>query len=122
MKKIIKNKKADVPITILVIGVFFICILAIGSFYLFGNRIKRIFIGVDIIEKMNSEIEKYYFYKNLGEFDEEQITNILDIKEDEEGVCPTGKYLYLEKSEGKIYWNKKSEGKRLISVKYCLPE
>ncbi|MBU0893852.1 MAG: hypothetical protein KKF48_04065 [Nanoarchaeota archaeon] len=53
-----KTKKAEVSITILVIGVFVVCTLALLSFFSSINKVRNSFIGVDLIEKANFEIEK----------------------------------------------------------------
>ena len=61
----IKNKRADIPVTILVIGVFAICTLAILSFSIIDNKSKEGFNeAIEAIEEINSEIEKYEFYNN----------------------------------------------------------
>ena len=104
----IKNKKGDIPVTILVLGVFLICVTALASFHFFKNKMERVFVGVDLIEKMNSRIEEYNFYKNLG-LSEEEIINSLDIKTDSQG----NRYLYYEFIE---------KNNKLISVKYYLQD
>ncbi len=100
--KIIKNKGGDIPITILVIGVFAVCAFAIISFIVSDNKIHRDFYGTDVIEEINSNIEKYYFYQNIGEFSEEEIEKILKIEEDS-----SGRYLNITTKD--------------ISVEYYLP-
>ena len=107
-RKFIKNKRADIPITILTICVFAICVLAILSFYFSDREMEKSFIGVGLIEQINSEMEKYIFYEKIG-IDESEIRDILEIKIDETG----NKYLFLEKLDGKE--------KVLFFVKYNLP-
>ncbi len=68
--KLIKNKKADVPIMILVIGVIAICILAILSFFNSDSSFKSN-TGVEVIEEINADVEEFYFYVNAG-FSEEE--------------------------------------------------
>lgn len=58
MDKIIKNKKGDIPTTILVIGVFVVCTLAIASFFYSGFLLNKKFEWVSKMEKANAEIEK----------------------------------------------------------------
>jgi len=58
------NKKGDIPITILVIGVFAICSLALLSFLNSDIQTENSFVGIGLIEKMNSQIEEYSVYKN----------------------------------------------------------
>ena len=51
------NKRGDLPVTILIIGVFGVCILAIFSFVYSSYKIHTSFIGVEIMEKANLQIE-----------------------------------------------------------------
>ena len=53
-----KSKKGDVPVTVLVIGVFVVCTLAIISFIHHNITINNSFVGIDIMEKASIEIEK----------------------------------------------------------------
>lgn len=55
------NKKGDIPVTILVIGVFVICSLALLSFFNSAIKARDFFIGIDLMEKMNSQIEEAKF-------------------------------------------------------------
>ena len=97
MKNIIKNKKGDIPITILVIGVFAICTLAILSFkFMDIKNTKGFYESIEAIEEMNSQIQKYYFYNNVG----------VDGKE------------FLEAKEGYIEVEKKIGDKTIIKIKY----
>ncbi|MBU4069718.1 MAG: hypothetical protein KJ646_01940 [Nanoarchaeota archaeon] len=53
-----KNKRADIPVIIFVIGVFTVCSIALLSFYSSSISIKQYsLIGTGLIEKMNSQIE-----------------------------------------------------------------
>ena len=97
MKNIIKNKKGDIPITILVIGVFAICTLAILSFkFMDIKNTKGFYESIEAIEEMNSQIQKYYFYNNVG----------VDGKE------------FLVAKEGYIEVEKKIGDKTIIKIKY----
>lgn len=63
------NKKGDVPVTILVIGVFVVCGIAIGSFVYAGILMNKSFQGIDSIENANIEIEKNnlnYYYDQIN--------------------------------------------------------
>ena len=103
MKKLIKNKKADIPVTILVIGVFAICTLAILSFkFMDIKTTKGFYESVEGVEEMNSQIQKYYFYKNLG-IENSEIEKLLDIK------------------EGYIEVEKKIDDDFIIKIKYPVP-
>lgn len=111
-----KNKKGDIPITILVIGVVAVCALALLSFLSSSFNIGQSFAGVALMEEMNSEIDQYYFYKNMG-LSEDRINEILDIKEDS-----GRKYLYLEenKTSFRLGFPLKKE-EFLFSVEYLIP-
>jgi hypothetical protein len=61
------NCRGDIPTTILVIGVLLVCALALSSFYSSTTKIRNNFVGIGLIEKMNSEVESNFFYtKELG--------------------------------------------------------
>jgi hypothetical protein len=51
------NKRADITVTILVIGVFMVCTIALISFFQTNVKIGNSFVGLDLMEKMNSDIE-----------------------------------------------------------------
>ncbi|MEN7982192.1 MAG: hypothetical protein ABFQ65_01980 [Nanoarchaeota archaeon] len=82
-----KNNKGDIPITILVIGVFAVCTLAVLSFISSTINLRNSFVGVDIIKNVNNQIEfkefmnedANYFYQEINK------TNIFPqwLKEDE---------------------------------------
>jgi hypothetical protein len=74
--KLIKNKKADIPITILTIMVVAICILAILSFIDSGKKYEPDYSGVGLIEEINSNVEKFYFYLNVGFSEDEAAEKI----------------------------------------------
>jgi len=59
-----KNRKGDIPITILVILVAAICVLAILSFLNSKDKVQSNYLGLDAFEELNSDVEKYYFYLN----------------------------------------------------------
>jgi uncharacterized ion transporter superfamily protein YfcC len=73
-----KNRRANIPIVVLVIGVVAICGLAIFSFIISAGKFspEKSKIGVEIIGKINSDIEKFYFYKNAGLSNEEAAKRI----------------------------------------------
>ena len=60
------NKKADIPITILVLGVFVICALAITSFMIFKVEGSRDSLGIELFQEINTNMEKFNFYQNSG--------------------------------------------------------
>jgi hypothetical protein len=49
-----KNKKGDIPITILVIGVVAVCVLTIFSFVFADSKQRETFAGAGLIEAMYS--------------------------------------------------------------------
>jgi len=107
-KEFMKNKKGDIPVTILVIGVFVICGLAILSFYISDRGVRSGFDSLETIQEITIEAEKISFYEKVGLSQEEikdiiEIEGIIKIEEDEQGR----KYLYIEQNK--------------ISVRYNLP-
>jgi len=91
-----KNKKGDVPVTILVIGVFVVCSLALLTFLNSNIQTRKSFVGVDLMENINLQIEENNF---LGKNFEE---------------------LFLEKKVKKGIWFFQREV-LLFSVKYSVP-
>lgn len=105
MKKIKINKRGDIPVVILVIGVFAICTLAILSFKFASIKSDRGFSeSIEAMQEMNSEIQKYQFYKDVG-LDDSELRILFNIKGD--------KYLEVEKKLGE---------ETIILVRYSLPE
>lgn len=66
MIKIFGSKKASVPVAILVLGTFVVCGLALLSFNLFTVDVMGEFGDLNHVEKMNSKVSKYEFYKDQG--------------------------------------------------------
>ncbi|MEK6898035.1 MAG: hypothetical protein AABX28_01610 [Nanoarchaeota archaeon] len=58
------NRKGDISVTILVLGVVVICSLALYSFYSSSIGVKKDFTGLSIIREINSVAEEIRFYKN----------------------------------------------------------
>lgn len=79
------NKRGDVPTAILVIGVFIVCALAIGSFFYWGVVLNKSFQSVSIMEKTNIEIEKN---PNV-DYHDELLTNKFSINSDLEFIKKT---------------------------------
>ena len=71
-----KNKRADIPITILVLGVIAICGLAILSFIVSEKLNKTDELGIEVFEKLYSDVEKFEFYKNAGISSAEAANNL----------------------------------------------
>ena len=94
-----RNRKGDIPITILVIGVVAICGLALLSFFSSSFKLEKSFTNVPVIEELNVKIAEYNFYKSQGVLDS-QIEEIMDI------VDPAGeRYLLIEKDKIWVRYN-----------------
>lgn len=52
-----KNKRGDLPVTILVLGVFVVCTLALFSFLYSSSQVGKFFDGIKILEEANARIE-----------------------------------------------------------------
>jgi len=91
------NKRGDIPVTILVIGVLAICTLAVLSFFLSDRIVKNDFIVIETIERASILKEKILFYNNIG-MSQEEIGKLIEIKEDD----ILGKHIYLEQTGLKI--------------------
>ncbi len=62
-----ENKKGDIPVTILVIGVLGVCTLALLSFVLVSAKVSDSFKGIGLMEKANIQIET----GNLNQYSDE---------------------------------------------------
>ena len=67
------NKKADLPVTILVIGVFAVCTLALLSFFYSSHQLHKSFVGIEMVENANIQIETnslnhFYAEKKINVF------------------------------------------------------
>ena len=99
----IKNKKADIPITILVIMIVAACILAILSFFVSITKVEKNYLGVELINGINTDIEKFYFYLNAG-FSEDEAAEKIDAE-------VVGNKLIIHR-------DKKIKEENIISVQY----
>ena len=112
------NKKGDIPITILVIGVFAVCSLALLTFFISDFRISNSFVGLEIMDKVNTLNEEYIFYSN--ELTEEELDELVRYFNwtEEIGV----RYLSYKESYDKFSFSSfKKEETLLFSVKMPLP-
>ena len=96
MKKL--NKRGEIPITILVLGIVAVCILAIVSFYTSSLKVQKNF-DIQIIKEAKLLGEKAELYGNLG-FNQEEIDKILGIESDSEG-----RYIFLERDGVSVRYN-----------------
>ena len=107
-----KNKRGDIPITILVLGTFILCSLALLSFFASNSIVGNSFEVVDLMEKMNSKVNEYDFY-NFEGFSEKVIEEEI-LKED--GFYVEENYFLIDATnEGWWFWE---EDEFLFSVKY----
>ena len=95
----IKNKKGDIPVTILVIGVLAVCLLAILSFYISGRVSKNTFSSIDLPEKVAFEKEKMSFYSGTG-MSQSEIEQLLGVKTDVQG-----KFIQMEQDDVSVRLN-----------------
>ena len=96
------DKRGDIPITILVIGVLAICALALFSFYFSDRNVKDDFGSVEAIENILIKKEKISLYNESLEFTQEEMKKIFNIKDDEK----TGaKYIIFEKDGLSVRFN-----------------
>ncbi len=107
MKNTLKtNKRADITIAILVMGVFVLCGLTLLSFYFSGTSVVRDpSLGLDLMEKMNSHLEMHFSPENI----QNEFREIKDIvfKSDLQG----NRFFIIEK---------KQKEKLIFYVKYYL--
>ena len=86
------DRRGDVPITILVLGVFAVCSLALFSFYLSGISGKETFLRVSIVEQTNSLANEIKFYKSPGiDGNPEEIMDIFKNPSQEDKLVFSGK-------------------------------
>lgn len=106
----LKNKKADVSSTILVVGVIGLCAMAILSFFFSALSVRDSFFGLKEMEQMNADIDRTQIDIVQQRMFVEEVPEILS------GLSPfegrTNQYLYREfmKDEKVLFW-----------VKYYLP-
>lgn len=65
-KNVKVNKRGDISITLLVIGVFAVCTLAIVSFLLQNQISQGGFADIETMERLFSQAEDFYFHVNSG--------------------------------------------------------
>ncbi len=118
MRGIIKNKRGDIPTTILIIGVFAMCTYALISLAFYNVKVKRTVMETNVIENMNSKIEQYNLYKNMGTLSDAQINNFLGVQTEQipipnqPGEFIERKYISAEKTD---------KNKKIITIRYYIP-
>lgn len=110
-KQFLQNKKADIPVMILVLGVVAICILAISSFIISKSREDP--LGTELFEEIHSDLEKFHFYSNISS---------KEIAADKINATISNNQLIIEKqifrTEKLKNLFKSSEPLPIISIKY----
>ena len=101
------NNKANIPITILVIGIFIVCTFALLSFFISKVHVRESFAGISLMEKINSQIEDYLVYNDLSR---------VDTKLNSKGESVF--YQEKPKSSGSFWWKKEII---VFSVEYAVP-
>ncbi|MBD3247328.1 hypothetical protein GF378_01780 [Candidatus Pacearchaeota archaeon] len=111
MKKILNNKRADITITVLVVGVILLCFAAILSFYISGEFNRDATKGLEEMQKMNSIVDNAHSSVNWKNFEvnpqQEQFYKKYEF-EKEDGAKKTKSCFYFEKGTGEKFW-----------VRYC---
>jgi hypothetical protein len=87
-----RNKRGDVPTTVLVLGVFVICTLALISFINSDRSVEKSFSGIELVEKANLEIEKSNMNHYYDEITERRIVPKLRGKWIEERIVFSVEY------------------------------
>jgi len=107
----ITGKKGDIPITILVIGVFALCTLALITFYFAEIKIENAFSGLNVLENVNSIAEQLSFYRQNKP---DAISQL---------AIDKGSYYSIVQeynvSEGVLFWKKDVI---LINIEYRVPK
>jgi len=70
------SRKGSVPVTILVIGVFAVCGLALITFFISEFNFSNSFAMVDDLRALNVYEDEWNFYSNHGSLDSSIIGNI----------------------------------------------
>ncbi len=107
------NKRGDVSITILVIGVFAICTIAIVTFLLYNQTIQTGFVNVGVFENLSAQVENYYFYINSGLSPQQAANDI--------GAQLQGNQLIFnteQKGDPGVFGFISSNSNTIVSVKY----
>ncbi len=80
-----KNKRGDIPVTILVLGVVMICGLALLSFYNANKTTENSFVGIKIMKEINSRVEQTLFNDEnpIGIYSEKKITEWVRLRRKE---------------------------------------
>jgi len=110
-----KNKKGNLPIVLLVLGVFALCSLGLISFLIADFKTNNSFVGIGLMIDLQEQIDEYTFLKEqgVGAAVLEERYNLTTIDGE--------KKFYLEQREGGIFFDKGSGGDLLFSVEFPVP-
>lgn len=81
------NKRGDISIVILVLGIAMVCILAFASFAFSLAKSKNSLVGVKVLEEMNLQIENKTFHG------EDPTGTYLEKTKDKNGLLFSAEYL-----------------------------
>ena len=107
------GKRADISITILVIGVFIVCSLAIISFLLYTQQTQGSFANPEIIENLSSQLSDFYFYIHSG-MPQQQAADIIGAQIQGTQLILSGKQMPIKN----IFQNNNPQP--IISVEYII--
>lgn len=79
MMKLIKNKRGDIAVTLLVVGIVAVCVAALVSFQISKTRVQSSFINPDVLSNISVQMENFYLYINSG-ISEQQAANLIGAK------------------------------------------
>jgi hypothetical protein len=74
----INNKRGDIPITILVVGVVLICAIALVSFFSTSIKVRNSFVGIGLVEQLDAQIEENSFYGNVSSDETSDLSKIIN--------------------------------------------
>ena len=125
------NRLGNVPITILVIGIFAVCTLAISSFVISNISVSSDFIGINLIEKLNYFEEEIMFYTKpeinkipaelMPLFGNGVVNGNVDFHGEKKGNEYTLTATYSKKSWD-LFVFEIGETKRIVYVEYTFPQ
>jgi len=121
-KNFLKNKKGDIPITILVVGIVSLCILTLYVFIFSMNNRMQNFTGIGMIEAIYSLQQEIYLdkTKNFGQYSNietfefpKKNGGVLNVSIDTLNKKINADYA---KEKGFFLWDKKKQS--LVSLEY----
>ena len=102
MKGILTNNHGDISITVLVIGVFLVCVVAMASFLYADTKFANRIFGLNLAEQVSSDVEQFYAYVQLG-YSCNDAASLIGVQYDS-----TNRVLIVKKilKENQGFWNK----------------